>query len=46
MVDGMSASAGSDSVVEKETLGLRSTSDVSKVVLIDGSVISTYTRNV
>ena len=36
----MPASDGSDSVVEKETLGLRSTSDVSNVELIDGWVIS------
>lgn len=35
----MPASDGSDSVVENETLGLRSTSDVSNVELIDGWVI-------
>lgn len=35
----MPVSEGSDSVVEKETLGLRSTSEVSNVVLTDGCVI-------
>lgn len=38
----MPASDGSDSVVEKETLGWRSTSDVSNVELMDGWVISTF----
>lgn len=38
----MPASDGSDSVVEKEMLGLRSTREVSNVVLTEGCVIVDY----